>query len=115
MPLKVLDSPFRDITRPVLDYVNTCAEKAPGTSSSCSSPNTSSATGGNTCCTTSAPWPQSRLLFTPGVMVTNVPWPLASSALADKRPEPHAPGELRRTHPAEHQIPASPTPANPKP
>ena len=46
---------------------------------------------------------KARLLFTPGVMVTNVPWRLASSALADKRPEPHAPGELRRTHPAEHR------------
>lgn len=44
---------------------------------------------------------KARLLFTPGVMVANVPWQLASSAGAGERPEPHAPGELRSRHPVD--------------
>jgi hypothetical protein len=37
-----------------------------------------------------------RLLFTPGVMVTNVPYQLASSEIAARRPERLAPGSVRR-------------------
>jgi hypothetical protein len=37
-----------------------------------------------------------RLLFTPGVMVTSVPWQLASSARAARRPERAQPGMARR-------------------
>ena len=38
-----------------------------------------------------------RLLFTPGVMVTNVPWQLRSSAAAAARPEASVPGMIRRS------------------
>jgi hypothetical protein len=37
-----------------------------------------------------------RLLFTPGVMVTSVPWQLASSARLEDRREVSAPGSVRR-------------------
>ncbi|MCX5536544.1 hypothetical protein OG785_39025 [Streptomyces sp. NBC_00006] len=37
--------------------------------------------------------PEARLIFTPGVMVTSVPWQLASSARADRH-GPRAPGAL---------------------
>ena len=55
VPLTVLDSPYRDITGPVLDYVGRrCAGTARGTWSPSTSPSTSSGTGGSTCCTTRA-------------------------------------------------------------
>ena len=53
--LKVIDSPYREITKPVLDYVAPDPQgrrRAP--SSPSSFPSTSSATGGSTCCTTRA-------------------------------------------------------------
>jgi hypothetical protein len=37
-----------------------------------------------------------RLLFTPGVMVTSVPWQLASSEGVGERPEHIAAGAVRR-------------------
>jgi hypothetical protein len=37
-----------------------------------------------------------RLLFTPGVMVTNVPFQLRSSEVAANRPEAPAAGSVRR-------------------
>ena len=55
VPLKVLDSPYREITRPVLDYVAAiCAATARATWSRSTSPSTSSGTGGSSCCTTRA-------------------------------------------------------------
>ena len=78
--LKVLDSPYREITRPVLEYVKSLRTDSP-----------------NDLITVFVPeyvvghwWEQllhnqsalrlkSRLLFTPNVMVTSVPWQLASS------------------------------------
>ncbi|MEU6709182.1 DNA-binding protein, partial [Streptomyces wuyuanensis] len=46
----------------------------------------------------SALWLKSRLLFTPGVMVTSVPWQLRSAARAD-HPAGRAPGAVRRGEP----------------
>jgi hypothetical protein len=46
-----------------------------------------------------------RLLFTPGVMVTSVPWQLSSSSRAERRPEVPAPGALRRGGVAEEVSP----------
>lgn len=81
--LKVLASPYREITRPILDYVRALRTDNP-----------------NDLVTVYVPeyvvgrwWEQmlhnqsalrlkSRLLFTPGVMVTSVPWQLKSSELA---------------------------------
>ena len=78
--LKILDSPYREITRPIITYVRELRTDNP-----------------NDIVTVFIPeyvvgrwWEQllhnqsalrlkSRLLFTPGVMVTSVPWQLASS------------------------------------
>ena len=80
MPLKVLDSPFREITRPIVDYVQRLRRHSP-----------------RDLVTVFIPeyvvghwWEQllhnqsalrlkGRLLFTPGVMVDSVPWQLESS------------------------------------
>jgi len=87
VPLKVIDSPYREITRPVLDYVKRRRGDSP-----------------REVVTVFVPeyvmgywWEQllhnqsalrlkSRLLFQPGVMVTSVPWQLRSSSrLSDDR------------------------------
>ena len=91
--LKVIDSPFREITKPVLDYVRRARKSSP-----------------RDIVTVFVPeyvvghwWEQllhnqsalrlkGRLLFTPGVMVTSVPWQLASSEALDERIRQH--GEL---------------------
>ncbi|MBA3641992.1 MAG: APC family permease [Acidobacteria bacterium] len=98
VPLTIIDSPYREITRPVLDYVRNIRLQSP-----------------RDVVTVFIPeyvvghwWEQllhnqsalrlkGRLLFQPGVMVTNVPWQLESSARieedGDARP---AVGDLRR-------------------
>jgi amino acid transporter len=81
VPLKIIDSPFREITRPVMDYVRRVRSDSP-----------------RDVVTVFIPeyvvghwWEQllhnqsalrlkGRLLFTPGVMVTSVPWQLSSTA-----------------------------------
>nr|WP_223205059.1 APC family permease [Gordonia jinghuaiqii] len=97
VPLKVIASPYREITRPVIDYVRRVRRESP-----------------RDVVTVFIPeyvvghwWEQilhnqsalrlkGRLLFEPGVMVTSVPWQLTSS---DRRKEDRAyraPGETRR-------------------
>jgi hypothetical protein len=95
--LKVVESPYREITKPVLDYVKRVRSDNP-----------------RSVVTVFIPeyvvghwWEQilhnqsalrlkGRLLFQPGVMVTSVPWQLASSERL-KRPRPeNAPGSYRR-------------------
>jgi len=101
VPLKVLDSPYREITRPLIDYVRDLRRDSP-----------------RDIVTVYVPeyvvghwWEQllhnqsalrlkTRLLFTPGVMVVSVPYQLASSAGAEDRPEPLAPGAARRGEPS---------------
>jgi amino acid transporter len=97
VPLKVIASPYREITRPVLDYVKRVSKESP-----------------RTVVTVFLPeyvvghwWEQllhnqsalrlkGRLLFMPGVMVTSVPWQLDSSERL-KTLHPHAaPGDTRR-------------------
>jgi hypothetical protein len=97
VPLKVIASPYREITRPILDYVKRVSKESP-----------------RTVVTVFIPeyvvghwWEQilhnqsalrlkGRLLFMPGVMVTSVPWQLSSSERV-KTPGPYAaPGDARR-------------------
>jgi amino acid transporter len=96
VPLKVIESPYREITRPVLDYVKRVRSNNP-----------------RDVVTVFIPeyvvghwWEQllhnqsalrlkGRLLFTPGVMVTSVPWQLRSSAAVRER-DVHVPGSVRR-------------------
>jgi hypothetical protein len=97
VPLKILESPYREVTKPILDYVRNVRRHSP-----------------RDLVTVFIPeyvvghwWEQllhnqsalrlkGRLLFTPGVMVVSVPYQLASSdrlAEAEERP---AAGAVRR-------------------
>ncbi|WP_067566873.1 APC family permease [Nocardia acidivorans] len=97
VPLKVIESPYREITKPVMDYVKRVRRDSP-----------------RDVVTVFIPeyvvghwWEQllhnqsalrlkGRLLFEPGVMVTSVPWQLTSSAKARAGREVSAPGSVRR-------------------
>ncbi|OBJ71320.1 APC family permease [Mycobacterium sp. 1274756.6] len=97
VPLKVIASPYREITRPVLDYVKRIVKEAP-----------------RIVVTVFIPeyvvghwWEQllhnqsalrlkTRLLFVPGVMVTSVPWQLDSSERLKTLQHRAAPGDTRR-------------------
>jgi amino acid transporter len=97
VPLKVIASPYREITRPVLDYVKRISKESP-----------------RTVVTVFIPeyvvghwWEQilhnqsalrlkGRLLFMPGVMVTSVPWQLNSSERLKTLESQSAPGDARR-------------------
>ncbi len=95
VPLKVVESPYREITKPVIDYIKRARSRNP-----------------RSVVTVFIPeyvvghwWEQilhnqsalrikGRLLFEPGVMVTSVPWQLRSSARVVEREQP-APGAVR--------------------
>ncbi|EME17592.1 hypothetical protein G419_19564 [Rhodococcus triatomae BKS 15-14] len=97
VPLKVIESPYREITKPVLDYVRRVRRDSP-----------------RDVVTVFIPeyvvghwWEQilhnqsalrlkSRLLFQPGVMVTSVPWQLSSSERVKRYTVPAGPGGTRR-------------------
>jgi amino acid transporter len=101
VPLKVIESPYREITKPVLDYVKRVRRDAP-----------------RDVVTVFIPeyvvghwWEQilhnqsalrlkSRLLFQPGVMVTSVPWQLSSSAKAKPLDIEKTAGATRRGYDA---------------
>jgi amino acid transporter len=97
VPLKVIASPYREITRPVLDYVKRVSKESPRTVVTVFLPEY----------VVGRWWEQllhnqsalrlkGRLLFMPGVMVTSVPWQLNSSERV-KALQPHAaPGDARR-------------------
>ncbi|KZS75757.1 DNA-binding protein [Mycobacterium kansasii] len=97
VPLKVIASPYREVTRPVLDYVKRVSKESPRTVVTVFIPEY----------VVGRWWEQllhnqsalrlkGRLLFMPGVMVTSVPWQLTSSERV-KTLQPHvAPGDARR-------------------
>jgi amino acid transporter len=112
VPLKVIESPYREITRPVLEYVKRIRTDNPRDVVTVFIPEY----------VVGRWWEQllhnqsalrlkGRLLFQPGVMVTSVPWQLASSERAKqrqihrRRPE-SAPGAVRRGYPGVGGIPA---------
>jgi len=103
VPLKVIESPYREITRPVLEYVRRMRKDNPRDVLTVFIPEY----------VVGRWWEQilhnqsalrlkGRLLFQPGVMVTSVPWQLASSARARARAvraaraATAAPGAIRR-------------------
>ncbi|MCL8015204.1 amino acid permease [Streptomyces sp. AS02] len=99
VPLKILDSPYREVTRPVVDYVRSIHRESPRDIVAVFIPEyVVGHWWENLLHNQSALWLKSRLLFTPGVMVTSVPWQLASSARAD-HPAARAPGAVRRGEP----------------
>ncbi len=108
VPLKVIASPYREITRPVLEYVRRVRRENP-----------------REVVTVFIPeyvvghwWEQllhnqsalrlkGRLLYEPGVMVTSVPWQLNSSERRKKDVDYQAPGGLRRGVGQEASAPGS--------
>ena len=97
VPLKVLDSPFREITRPILTYVRSIRRESPRDLVVVYIPEY----------VVGHWWEQllhnqsalrlkGRLLFQPGVMVTSVAWQLRSSDRLKGRVEPPGPGSSRR-------------------
>jgi hypothetical protein len=78
--LKVLDSPYREITKPILDYVKKVRRKSPRDVVTVFIPEyVVGHWWENLLHNQSALRLKGRLLFTPGVMVTSVPWQLESS------------------------------------
>ena len=97
IPLKVLASPYREITRPVLDYVKSIRRSSPRDVVTVYVPEyVLGHWWEHVLHNQSALRLKTRLRFTPGVMVTSVPWQLRSSELAAQRPEAPAPGSVRR-------------------
>ncbi|GAA4887301.1 APC family permease [Saccharopolyspora cebuensis] len=95
--LKVLESPYREITRPVLEYVKRIRRDSPRDVVTVFIPEY----------VVGRWWEQilhnqsalrlkSRLLFQPGVMVTSVPWQLVSSERLRRRKPIVPPGSTRR-------------------
>ncbi|WP_066939362.1 APC family permease [Microtetraspora fusca] len=99
VPLKILDSPYREITGPVLDYVKSLRRKSPRDVVTVYIPEyVVGRWWEHLLHNQSALRLKGRLLFKPGVMVTSVPWQLASSDRLKGRPEAFAPGAVRRSH-----------------
>ncbi|MFJ4625989.1 DNA-binding protein, partial [Streptomyces sp. NPDC088847] len=101
VPLKVLDSPYREITRPIIEYVKGLRKESPRDAVSVIIPEY--VVGHwyeHLLHNQSALRLKGRLLFTPGVMVTSVPYQLESSEAAKnrarRRQEWSAPGAVRR-------------------
>ncbi|MFJ8439517.1 APC family permease [Kitasatospora griseola] len=96
VPLRVLASPFREITKPVVAHVRELKAQWPGDAVAVFIPEyVVGHWWENLLHNQSALWLKSRLLFTPGVMVISVPWQLTSAKRAD-RPAVRAPGAVRR-------------------
>ncbi len=101
VPLKVLDSPYREVTRPVVDYVKRLRRESPRDVVSVVIPEYVVGHWYEQLLRNqSALRLKGRLLFTPGVMVTSVPYQLRSSELAKQRARRNqdwnAPGSVRR-------------------
>ena len=98
VPLKVLDSPYREITRPIIDYVKSIRRSSPRDIVTVYIPEYIVGRWWEQLLhNQSALRLKGRLLFTPGVMVTSVPWQLASSDVALKKENNGtAPGAVRR-------------------
>ncbi|SOD74078.1 amino acid/polyamine/organocation transporter (APC superfamily) [Jatrophihabitans sp. GAS493] len=94
VPLTIIESPFREVTTPVVDYVRKLREDRPNDVVSVFIPEyVVGHWWEHLLHNQSALRLKGRLLFQPGVMVTSVPWQLASSQLsADAEPTLTPPG-----------------------
>ena len=98
VPLKVLASPYRQITKPVLDYVRSIRSGNPRDLVTVYLPEyVLGRWWEQVLHNHSALRLKARLLFTPGVMVVSVPWQLQSSEGAERDwiDEPPIPGSVR--------------------
>jgi hypothetical protein len=99
VPLKVVESPYREITKPVLDYVKRVRGDNPRNVVTVFIPEyVVGHWWEQVLHNQSALRLKGRLLFQPGVMVTSVPWQLESSAKAAARVRTERPaaGDVRR-------------------
>jgi amino acid transporter len=86
VPLTVLESPYREVTRPLIDYIKKLRADRPRDVVSVFIPEyVVGHWWEHLLHNQQALRLKGRLLFQPGVMVTSVPWQLASSAEAAKR------------------------------
>ena len=101
VPLKVIESPYREITRPVLEYVKRIRTKNPRDVVTVFIPEyVVGHWWEHLLHNQSALRLKGRLLFQPGVMVTSVPWQMVSSErVVTRRPET-PPGSTRRGYEA---------------
>jgi len=97
VPLKVVASPYREVTRPVLDYVKRVSKEAPRTVVTVFIPEyVVGHWWEQVLHNQSALRLKTRLLYMPNVMVTSVPWQLNSSERVDESAVHNAPGDARR-------------------
>jgi amino acid transporter len=97
VPLKVIASPYREVTRPVLDYVKRASKESPRTVVTVFIPEyVVGHWWEQVLHNQSALRLKGRLLFEPNVMVTSVPWQLNSSERIKTLHAQHAPGDVRR-------------------
>jgi hypothetical protein len=91
IPLKVVASPYREVTTPIIDYVRNLRSESPRDVVTVYIPEyVVGHWWEQTLHNQSALRLKGRLLFTPGVMVTSVPYHLASSTKAEERLEREA-------------------------
>ena len=97
VPLKVVASPYREVTGPVLDYVKRISKEAPRTVVTVFIPEYVVGHWWESLLhNQSALRLKTRLLFMPNVMMTSVPWQLNSSERVTQLEEQSAPGDVRR-------------------
>jgi amino acid transporter len=101
VPLKVLDSPYREVTRPILDYVRNVRRDSPRDLVIVYVPEyVVGRWWEQVLHNQSALRLKARLLFLPGVMVCAVPWQLESSEGLEDRPESVGAGAVRKGEPS---------------
>lgn len=97
VPLKVIASPYREVTRPVLEYVRRLSKESPRTVVTVYIPEyVVGHWWEQVLHNQSALRLKTRLLFMPQVMVTSVPWQLNSAERRKELAPHHAPGDTRR-------------------
>jgi hypothetical protein len=97
VPLKVIASPYREITRPILDYVKRVSKDSPRTVVTVFIPEyVVGHWWEQVLHNQSALRLKGRLLFMPNVMVTSVPWQLNSAERLQTLQHHAAPGDARR-------------------
>ncbi len=97
VPLTVIESPYREVTRPVVDYIKQIRREGPRDVVAVYIPEyVVGHWWENLLHNQSALRLKGRLLFEPGVMVINVPWQLRSSALRNVDRVRPSPGDIRR-------------------
>ena len=103
VPLKILDSPYREVTRPILEYVKSIRRGNPRDVVMVYIPEYIVGHWWEQLLhNQSALRLKGRLLFTPGVMVASVPWQLDSTEhLQDRRPSRSAPARRAAGHRAQ--------------